>query len=84
MANAWPRNWTKPASRSSDKSPSPVIYKGKILSLGFRADILVASTILLEIKAVTALLPAHDAQILTYLRMSQIRVGLLQISTPSA
>jgi GxxExxY protein len=45
--------------------------------LGFRADILVANTILLEIKAVTTLLPAHDAQILTYLRMSQIRVGLL-------
>jgi GxxExxY protein len=55
----------------------PVTYKTKTLPLGFRADILVANTILLEIKAVTTLLPAHDAQILTYLRMSQIRVGLL-------
>jgi GxxExxY protein len=55
----------------------PVTYKGKTLPLGFRADILVANTILVEIKAVVALLPAHDAQILTYLRMSQIPVGLL-------
>jgi GxxExxY protein len=55
----------------------PVIYKGKTLALGFRADILVDNTILVEIKAVVALLPTHDAQILTYLRMSQIPVGLL-------
>jgi GxxExxY protein len=55
----------------------PVIYKGKTLALGFRADILAARAVLLEIKAVAALLPTHDAQILTYLRMSQIRVGLL-------
>jgi GxxExxY protein len=55
----------------------PVIYKGKTIRLGFRANILVANLILLEIKAVATLLPVHDAQILTYLRMSQIRVGLL-------
>jgi GxxExxY protein len=55
----------------------PVIYKGKTIQLGFHADILVANLILLEIKAVATLLPVLDAQILTYLRMSQIRVGLL-------
>jgi GxxExxY protein len=55
----------------------PVVYKGKTLTLGFRANILVANAILLEIKAVAALLPTHDAQILTYLRMSGIRIGLL-------
>jgi GxxExxY protein len=54
----------------------PVVYKGKTLAAGFRADILVANAVLLEIKAVAALLPTHDAPILTYLRMSQIRVGL--------
>jgi GxxExxY protein len=57
--------------------PAPAVYKGKTLPLGFRADIVVANAVLLEIKAVTALLAAHDAQILTYLRMSQIRIGLL-------
>ena len=55
----------------------PVVYKGKTIPLGFRADILVANAIILEIKAVAALLPAHEAQIVTYLRMSQLRVGLL-------
>jgi GxxExxY protein len=55
----------------------PVIYKGKLIPLGFRADILAANSIILEIKAVVSLLPTHEAQILTYLRMSHIRVGLL-------
>jgi GxxExxY protein len=55
----------------------PTVYKAKTLPLGFCADILVANLVLLEIKAVTILLPTHDAQILTYLRMSQIRIGLL-------
>jgi GxxExxY protein len=55
----------------------PVIYKNITIPLGFRADILVENTIILEIKAVAALIPAHDAQILTYLRMSKIRIGLL-------
>ena len=55
----------------------PVIYKGMTVPLGFRADIVVESTIILEIKAVAALLPAHDAQLLTYLRMSNLRIGLL-------
>jgi GxxExxY protein len=55
----------------------PVIYKGMRNSLGFRVDIIVENAIILEIKAVAALLPAHDAQLLTYLRMSNLRIGLL-------
>jgi GxxExxY protein len=47
------------------------------IPLGFRADIVVADTVILEIKAVPGLLPAHDAQLLTYLRMSGLPVGLL-------
>ena len=57
--------------------PIPVIYKGKIISMGFRADILVDHTILLEIKSAAALLPVHEAQVLTYLRLSRYRVALL-------
>jgi GxxExxY protein len=45
----------------------PAIYKGEPLPLGFRADILVEETVILEIKAVPALLPAHDMQLQTYL-----------------
>jgi GxxExxY protein len=55
----------------------PVHYKGRLIPLGFRSDIVVADAIILEIKAVAAIVPAHEAQILTYLRMSGIRLGFL-------
>jgi GxxExxY protein len=55
----------------------PVIYKGVTIPLGFRADVVVENTVILEIKAVAALLPAHESQLLTYLRMSDLRIGLL-------
>ncbi|WP_158922616.1 GxxExxY protein [Acidisphaera sp. S103] len=55
----------------------PAIYKGESLPLRFRADILADETLILEIKAVPALLPVHDMQLQTYLRMSGLPVGLL-------
>ena len=54
-----------------------MIYKGVQFDEGFRADILVDRQVIIEIKAVVNLLPAHDAQVLTYLRMSGLRLGLL-------
>ena len=55
----------------------PVVYEGVLLEPGFRADIVVAHELILEIKLVDRLLPVHEAQILTYLRMSGYRIGLL-------
>jgi GxxExxY protein len=55
----------------------PVTYKGAQISEGFRADIVVERQVILEIKAVAAILPAHEAQLQTYLRMSGIRIGLI-------
>jgi GxxExxY protein len=55
----------------------PVVYEGVLLEAGFRADIVVAHELILEIKSVDRLLPVHEAQILTYLRMSGYRIGLL-------
>ncbi len=55
----------------------PVSYKGIVLDDGFRADVVVEGKVILEIKAVAAILPAHESQLLTYLRMSGIPVGLL-------
>jgi len=55
----------------------PVGYKGLQLDEGSRADILVAGQVILEIKAVATILPAHEAQLQTCLRMSGIRIGLL-------
>ena len=48
----------------------PVIYKTTPIDEGFRADIVVEREVILEIKAVTAILPVHEAQLHTYLRMS--------------
>src|SRR5438132_11565033 len=55
----------------------PVLYKGLALDCGFRADVMVEDTIVLELKAVERLLPIHDAQLLTYLKLCNLRVGLL-------
>jgi GxxExxY protein len=44
----------------------PVVYKGRTIPMGFRPDIVVADAIILEIKAVASIVPAHEAQILTY------------------
>jgi GxxExxY protein len=59
----------------------PVVYKGHTIPLAipmaFRADIVVADAVIIEVTAVAAFVPAHRAQLPTYLRMSKIRVGLL-------
>lgn len=55
----------------------PVVYKGVRLELGYRVDLLVENAVIVELKAVKALEPIHTAQILTYLRLSGVRVGLL-------
>jgi GxxExxY protein len=55
----------------------PVIYKGLRMAEGFRADLVVAQQVILEIKSVATILPAHEAQLQTYLRMSRIPIGLI-------
>lgn len=57
--------------------PIPVEYKGVKLDCGYRADIVLDSEILIEIKAIDSLLPIHDAQLLTYLRLGDWKIGLL-------
>lgn len=57
--------------------PIPVDYKGVKLDCGYRADIVVDGEILIEIKAFDSLLPIHDAQLLTYLRLGGWKIGLL-------
>jgi GxxExxY protein len=55
----------------------PLDYDGTLLDCGYRADIIVENTVILELKSVPQILPLHEAQLLTYLRLSQCRVGLL-------
>ncbi len=57
--------------------PLPVTYKGTQLNCDYKIDILVDDKILLELKSVDVLLPIHEAQILTYLKLSGCKLGLL-------
>lgn len=60
-----------------EQIPVPVVYKGIKLECGYRLDLLVEKRIIVELKAVDALLPIHDAQLLTYLKLCKLRLGLL-------
>lgn len=55
----------------------PLYYKGQILDKDFRLDLLVVEEIIIEIKAVEVLLPVHEAQIISYLKLADKRLGFL-------
>jgi GxxExxY protein len=55
----------------------PVVYETVRLDAGYRIDLLVDGAVIVEVKAVEALAPVHEAQILTYLRLSGKRLGFL-------
>jgi len=61
----------------------PVAYKGLHLSCGYKIVVIVRQEVVLELKAVEALLPVHEAELLTYLKLSEKHVGLLiNFNTP--
>lgn len=57
--------------------PLPVVYKGVHLDCGYRMDLVVENQVVIELKTVEALHPIHEAQMLTYLRLSGHRLGLI-------
>jgi GxxExxY protein len=57
--------------------PIPLVYKDIKIDCGYRADMIVEGKVLIELKAVEQFDPIHEAQLLTYLKLSGIRVGLL-------
>ncbi|HSP06094.1 MAG TPA: GxxExxY protein, partial [Acidobacteriota bacterium] len=59
------------------QKPLPVYYKGHRLDCGYRLDFLVTGLVVVELKAVEQLLPIHEAQVITYLRLGHFQVGLL-------
>jgi GxxExxY protein len=59
------------------QKPLPVVYKDINLDCGYRLDLLVGESIVVELKAVSELAPIHEAQVLSYLRLSGCKVGLL-------
>ncbi len=54
-----------------------VEYRGRTVDCGYRIDVLVDNALILELKSVEKLMPIHDAQLLTYLKLAGIRTGLL-------
>ena len=52
-------------------------YKGTKLNCGFRADLIVENKLLIELKAIERILPIHEAQLLTYMKLSKIGTGLI-------
>jgi GxxExxY protein len=59
------------------QAPLPLSYKGVKLDCGYRADLIVADKVLVEIKSVDQLAPIHEAQLLSYMRLGGLKVGLL-------
>ena len=55
----------------------PVFYKDVMLDCGYRVDLIVEDQVIVEIKSVTSLAPIHEAQLLSYLKLSNCKVGLL-------
>jgi GxxExxY protein len=55
----------------------PVIYQNKKLEIGFRADIIVENKVIIEIKSIDTIAPVHKKQLLTYLKLTDIKLGLL-------
>lgn len=57
--------------------PIPLVYKGEPLGCAYRADLVVGGELLVELKSVAQILPVHSAQVLAYLRLLNLRNGLL-------
>jgi len=63
--------------RFERQKPMPIKYKGVFLDCGYRIDIVVDGTVVVELKSVEKVLPIHEAQLLTYMRLGAYGVGLL-------
>ena len=69
--------------RAARQTALPVTYDGIEIEGGFRADVIVEDLVIVEIKAVEKILPVHNSQLLTYLRLSGLKLGyLLNFNVP--
>jgi len=77
MRNVWPMSYNSEVYPSKRQKLLPLVYKGKQLDCGYRLDLVVQNTIILELKSCDAIEPIHKAQVLTYLKLSGLNLGLL-------
>ena len=68
---------TKKGFKVEKQKPIPITYKGLNLEYGYRIDLLVDDEVVVEIKSVDAFHPVHEAQILTYMKFAEKKIGLL-------
>jgi GxxExxY protein len=68
---------TKRGLRVERQVALPVVYDGMQIDVGYRIDLLVEGQVIVELKSVAELVPIFDAQLLTYLKLSNFKVGLL-------
>ena len=59
------------------QKPLPVIWRGQLLNLNFRTDLIVENKVIVEIKSVQEIHPVHPKQLLTYLKLTNLKLGLL-------
>ncbi len=59
------------------QSPIPVIWKNQKLDLGFRSDLIIENKLIVEVKSIEAVAPVHFKQVLTYLKLTNVKLGLL-------
>ncbi len=59
------------------QKPLTVVYKGITLDCGYKLDIVVEGKVILELKSVNKIEPIHDAQLLTYLKLADLKLGIL-------
>ncbi len=67
----------KSGLKVEQQKPIPIRYKEVTLDCGYRLDLLVEDCVVVELKAIDALAPIHEAQLLTYLRFADLKLGLL-------
>lgn len=63
--------------RSQNQVKLPIYYKGKELDKAFYIDVLVENKIIIELKAIEEILPVHEVQLMTYMKLSEIYLGAL-------
>ena len=67
----------KTGVNSESQVPLPVVYEGVKLDVGYRIDLLVGDLVVVELKAIDAIAPIHQARVLSYLKLSGKSIGLL-------
>ena len=69
--------FTKKNIAYSRQTDIPVIYEGQRLGIGFRADLIIENKVIIELKSVENVQPVHKKQLLTYLKLTGLKLGLL-------